>query len=257
MENFVVAAQLYTVRDLLNGKSKEEITGTLSAIKEMGYDAVQISGVGKVTKELAVTYKEVCKMLELEICATHAGLNDYEDDLEWIIEYHRMWGCQYAGIGSMPVELRHSEGVYEFAKRANIVGEKLKEAGIHLVYHNHRFEFEKNGDKNWMEILFESFNPSFVEYELDTHWVQAGGGNPEAWIRKVDGRMGVVHFKDLQIVKDEQHFAEIGKGNLDWKGIVKACRETGVKYAAVEQDSYTDDPLESLRISRKYLKTVM
>ncbi|SHI02634.1 hypothetical protein [Clostridium grantii] len=47
-----------------------------------------------------------------------------------------------------------------------------------------------------MDILFESFDHRYVQFELDTYWVQQGGCTPQDWIPKVDGRMGVVHFKD-------------------------------------------------------------
>lgn len=257
MKDFVVAAQLFTLRDLLKDQPREKVEDTLKQVKEMGYDAVQISGIGKVTKELAKMYMEICKDLELDICATHAGLNDFEEDIDWMIEYHQMWDCKYAGIGAMGPELRNADGVLEFAERANNVGAKLKEAGITLVYHNHKFEYEKKDGKTWMDMLFDAFDPECVEFELDTYWVQAGGANPVSWINKVDGRMSVVHFKDMKILSDEQQFTEIGNGNLEWPEIIDACINTGVKYAAVEQDRFTDDPLASMAMSRKYLTTVM
>ena len=46
-----------------------------------------------------------------------------------------------------------------------------------------------------------------------------------------------------------QIMAEVGEGNLNWKGITEACARTGVKWAAVEQDVCR--PLESLAISRR------
>ncbi len=92
--------------------------------------------------------------------------------------------------------------------------------------------------------------------EIDTYWVQAGGANPVTWIKKVSGNMGVMHLKDFRIVDDEQQFAEIGQGNMEWVEILEAANEVGVIYAAVEQDSFTEDPLESLRVSYDYLKSL-
>jgi sugar phosphate isomerase/epimerase len=69
--------------------------------------------------------------------------------------------------------------------------------------------------------------------------------------------MDVVHFKDMAVqVRDGrvQIMTEVGEGNLNWKGIIKACAETGVKWAAVEQDICQRDPFESLAISRRNLK---
>ncbi|MDA3846352.1 MAG: sugar phosphate isomerase/epimerase [Vallitaleaceae bacterium] len=253
MNKLIVAAQLYTVKDLLKDKSEGEVRNVLKQIKDIGYDAVQISGIGPVTKELALRYQTICEALELEICATHVGLSDLQEDLDWIIEYHNMWKCHYVGIGSMPNGYKTKTGVIEFAKICNELGAKLNKEGIHLVYHNHRFEFEKFGSKTMMDMLFDNFD-NHVEFEIDTYWVQAGGMNPVEWIEKVDGRMGVVHFKDMRIKDDQQEFAEVGSGNLDWHQILEACRKTAVIYAAVEQDAFYEDAIESLKMSRDYIQ---
>lgn len=257
MSKMLIAAQLYTLRDLLKDKSEEEIIHVLAQVKSMGYEAIQVSGVGEVTRELAEVYLKAAKTLELDICATHFNLEYMEENLEWIIELHQMWHCNYAGIGSMPLALRNPEGLDEFVKRCNDLGRELKKAGIYLVYHNHDFEFEKLDGKAWLQILLDGFDSSCVQLEIDTYWVQSGGGNPVTWIDKVRDHMGVVHLKDMRIVKGEQQFAEIGEGNMEWESILEACEKAEVKYAAVEQDSYTDDPLKSLKMSIDYLEKIM
>ena len=100
-----------------------------------------------------------------------------------------------------------------------------------------------------MELLLNETDPKEFEFEIDTYWVQAGGANPVNWIEKVEGRMGVVHLKDMAIVDDRQVFAEVGEGNLDWLEILKACNKIGVKWYAIEQDTCLRDPFESLAIS--------
>lgn len=255
MANLIIAAQLYTVRELLKDKSPEEIRSVLKAIKDMGYEAVQISGVGPITRELAETYQEICKELELDICATHVGLEQLLEDLDQVIACHQLWNCQYVGIGSMPEVYRNEEGALSFISICNEIGDKLSAAGLQLIYHNHRFEFQRYQGKTIMDSLFENFNET-VGFEIDTYWIQAGGMSPEEWIRKVKGRMAVVHFKDMRIHEDQQEFAEVGYGNLNWQEIIKACTDTGVIYGAVEQDSFYKDPLESLKMSREFLKQV-
>lgn len=253
MKNYTLAAQLFTVRELLKDRPAKEVYEVLKQIKDMGYPAVQISGIGPITKELADLYETTCNELNLEICATHVSLDELDQNLEWIIDYHKQWKCKYIGIGSMPDIYRNSEGIKAFAARCNTIGEALHKHGLVLIYHNHKFEFEKHEGKTWMDMLYVLFDPRYVEFEIDTYWVQAGGSNPVEWINKVNNRMSVVHFKDFRIVKDEQQFAEIGAGNLDWTSIIKACDQTCVKYAAVEQDRFTEDPVASLKLSIEYL----
>jgi sugar phosphate isomerase/epimerase len=80
------------------------------------------------------------------------------------------------------------------------------------------------------------------------------GANPVDWIHKVKGRMDVVHLKDMAILKEQQIFAEFGEGNLNWDAIIEACRQTGVKWYVVEQDTCQRNPFESLEMSFRYLQ---
>ena len=52
--------------------------------------------------------------------------------------------------------------------------------------------------------------------ELDTYWIQHGGGDPAAWIRKLKGRADIIHLKDMAMDGRTQLFAEVGEGNLNW-----------------------------------------
>ena len=106
-----------------------------------------------------------------------------------------------------------------------------------------------------MDILFEETDPDTFGFEIDTYWVQCGGADPIQWINKVEGRMQVVHFKDMVVNSEAKSImAEVGEGNLNWKGIIEACEKTGVEWCPVEQDFCQRDPFESLAISFNNLK---
>jgi sugar phosphate isomerase/epimerase len=250
MNELNVAAQLYTLRDYL--KQPEDIAQTLKKVKAVGYNAVQASGIGTVDpKEL----KRMADEAGLRICATHVSFDRLKDDLDTVIEEHKIWDCRYVGLGSMPEELRGSrDGYITFICEADKISRKLLKCGLKFIYHNHSFEFERFGDKTGLDLLLSKTDPEAFGFELDTYWVQAGGANPVEWIRKVKGRMEVVHFKDMAMNGWNQVFAEIGEGNLNWREIIDACRETGVLWYAVEQDVCKRDPFESLQISLNYLK---
>lgn len=250
MQNLRIAAQLYTIRDYI--RTPEDIETSLKKVKDMGYNAVQVSGMGPIGYgEL----KSIVDELELTICATHISFERMEEDIEDVIEQHKTWDCKYVGLGSMPQEFRGSrEGVIEFVERASKVSKILQDNGLKFIYHNHAFEFVKFDGKTIMDILLEETDEDFG-FEIDTYWVQAGGANPVDWIYKVQGRMDVVHFKDMGMNYDnKQKMTEVGEGNLNWPDIIKACRETGVKWCAVEQDICERSPFESLEISFNNLK---
>lgn len=250
MDINTVAAQLYTLREFI--KTPEDIENTLKRVKEIGYNAVQLSGMGPIEPQ---RLKEIADGLGLAICATHNSYERIMEDTENVIKEHKLWGCEYVGLGGLPKENRTSkEGYITFAKKFSQIGKIYKENGLQLIYHNHNFEFEKFDGVTGMEILLKESDPETFGFEIDTYWVQAGGADPVEWIKKVSGRMAVVHLKDMAILDKQQIFAEIGQGNMNWTAILKACEDTQVKWYAVEQDKCLRDPFESLRISFEYLK---
>jgi len=242
-----LAVQLYTLRNFMN--SPESIEQALRKVKAIGYNAVQQSGPIAVSNE---EFKRLADEIGLTICATHGKFDDLQNRMDDVVAKHKLWECRYVGLGSLPPEYRTGKEGYErFAELASGMGRKLREAGLTFIYHNHDWEFARFGDATGMEILYERFDPETVQFELDVHWIQAGGGDPIEWIRKVKGRMGVVHLKDMTLTPErERRFAAVGAGNMNMRGIVEACLETGVEWGAVEQDeSYGRDPFEELEIS--------
>lgn len=198
--------------------------------------------------------KEYADESGLAICATHVSWDRLTNDLDALAAEHKLWNCKNIGLGSLPEIFRTGqEGYREFAKLMSDIAVTLKDQhDLQFVYHNHDFEFERFDGMTGMEILLTESDPA-VGFELDLYWVQAGGGSPAEWIRKVAGRMQVVHLKDMAIVNRKQIFAEIGEGNMNYKEIINVCRETGVEWFVVEQDVCRRDPFESLEISLRYL----
>jgi sugar phosphate isomerase/epimerase len=250
MPDTVIAAQMYTLRNFT--KTPADIARTLGEVRKLGYEAIQISAFG------ACDPTELAKMLAgegLAVCSTHTPWPRFVDEIDQVIEEHRMWGCRHPAIGGMPGEYRSAQGVVKFAKLAEGVGRKLTEAGMDFSYHNHNFEFQKADGKTWLELLYESCDPAYVKAEIDTYWVQAGGGDPAAWIKKCAGRMPILHVKDMVMGPDGVRMAEIGEGNLNWPGILAAAGDAGVEWYCVEQDNcYERDPFESLKISLANLR---
>ncbi|MCD6291487.1 MAG: sugar phosphate isomerase/epimerase [Anaerolineae bacterium] len=249
----VLAAQLYTVRQFT--QTPEGLETTFKKVREIGYRSVQISAIGPIDP---AKVKELLDEAGLTVCITHTGYDRLKNELPAVIEEHRLWGCKNVAIGSMPTKFREmgEQGFLEFAREANEIGRALYDAGLTFSYHNHAFEFQHFGKRVGLDIIFEETDPRYLKAEIDTYWVQYGGGDPAAWIRKMKDRMPVVHLKDMVIQDGKQIMAEVGEGNLNWPAILDACREAGVEWYAVEQDICQRDPFESLAISYNNLKAM-
>ncbi|WP_342566121.1 sugar phosphate isomerase/epimerase [Paenibacillus sp. FSL R7-0345] len=249
-----IAAQMYTLREFT--KTPEGLREAFRKVKEIGYKAVQVSGIGPIDPQLV---KEYADENGLAICATHVPWNRMVNDLETLAAEHKLWNCKYIGLGSLPAEYQTSqEGYRSFVRQATDIARTLKEKhGLQFIYHNHDFEFERFDGVTGMDVLINESDAEVLGFELDLYWVQAGGGSPVNWVRKVEGRMQVVHLKDMAIVERKPTFAEIGEGNMNYPDIIEACRETGVEWYVVEQDVCRRDPFESLAISLNYLKKLV
>ena len=253
MTQHVIGAQLYTVRQYT--KTIEDVRETLKKVAQIGYTAVQVSGFGPVdTKEVA----QAAEDNGLTICCTHVGWDDFLKDADAVIEKHQAWKCTHPAIGGLwQDKYKGIDGIQVFADELAPVAEKLAKAGMDFSYHNHDHEFWKlpNG-KTWLETLYDTIPAAHLKAELDVFWVQAGGADPAAWVRKMAGRQPLLHLKDMVMTEArERHFAPIGEGNMNWPAILDAARDSGVHWMLVEQDDcYGADPFEALATSYKNLR---
>ena len=253
MPGTVLAAQMYTLRDY--ARTPADIAAALKKVRAIGYEAVQISGLGPVDP---AELKTIVDGEGLSICATHTSYERMRDETDAVIDEHRLWNCRYAAIGGMPPSYRErgEDGFRAFAAEASEVARRLVPGGLVFGYHNHSFELERFGRRTGLDILFEESDPEVFQLEIDTYWIQHGGGDPAAWIRRARGRADLVHLKDMAIQGHDQLFAEVGEGNLNWTAIFDACREAGARWYMVEQDRCQRDPFDSLAISLKNLRAM-
>ena len=138
------------------------------------------------------------------------------------------------------------------------MGARLKDEGMVFNYHNHAFEFEDLGGVNGMQVLAAETNPDVVKFNMDVFWLTIGGENPGEFIRANANRGGYFHFKDGRRLADGGlEFLELGAGGVDLKGAVAAALEVGAEWIVAEQDRTALPHLESVTISRKYLRDAL
>ncbi|MFT3785169.1 MAG: sugar phosphate isomerase/epimerase [Tepidisphaeraceae bacterium] len=247
-----LAAQMYTLREFT--KTPADIAKTMQRVRDIGYTAIQRSAFGPVDP------KDFRKMLDdngLACCATHVGLEVMRDNTQQVIDEHKLWGCELTAIGGyFPKAPEFTlEAWQTFIKGFNAVAEKFKGSGLRIGYHNHSHELAKipGTDQTAYAMLVEKLTHD-VWIEVDTYWIQHGGGDPAWWIDRVAGRLPAVHLKDLGMKTDRTQFMmEVGQGNLNWDAILAACKRAGTRWYIVEQDTCYRDPFESLKISYEFL----
>jgi len=256
-----LAAQLYTVREFT--QNAKDLAESLKKIQAIGYPAVQTSAISADIPDADI--KAMADDCGLIICNTHVRPSEaLWNDIDAVIKQHQIWDCKHAAIGSMPKEFREEgeDGFKRFAAEGSKIGEQLAAAGMTFSYHNHSFELVKYGNRTGLDIIYDDSDPRYLQAEIDTYWIQHGGADPAAWIARMKNRMPAVHLKDMAVVpgegaRGEQIMAEIGEGNHNWAAILQACRDIGVEWYVVEQDTCQRDPFESLKISYDNLQTLL
>lgn len=256
----IVGIQLYTLRDYC--KTPEDIHKTLKRVADMGYTAVQMSGIGKIEYSL---FKEYCDEFGLDIVSTHNSFDRITKDTEQLIKDHEILECDYIGIGAPgPGQADTSEHFKEFIDALAEAAEKIHAAGKTFCYHNHHLEFQKFDDGFVaMDYMLEKF-PKHVQFIVDTFWVEYTGTKAADHLRRLAGRIDCIHYKDLiekpkadgEEGEMEKVYAPVGEGVLDWAEINKASEEGGVKWIVVEQDACEGDPFDCIQTSYNNLKAM-
>lgn len=246
-----VAAQLYTVRDFT--KTPADIAATLKKLRAIGYEAVQVSATGPIDE------LELVRILDgegLVCCATHEPAATVLRTPEFVVERLQKLNCRYTAYPfPAGIDMTDAAQVRELARNLDASGAVLRNAGLVLTYHNHAHEFAKIDGTLALEIIYRDASPENLKGEIDTYWVQFGGGDPADWCRRLKGRLPLLHLKDYAIGGESQpEMAEIGAGNLNWKAIIAAAEESGCEWFIVEQDVCPGDPFDSLAKSFDYIQ---
>lgn len=246
MKKSQLAVQLYTLRKYLN--TPGSVDRAFARIRETGYEAVQVSGVG-------APYAAVKKAADangLTICASHPTSADLLNNRAAVIEREKTLGCTQTVFSCADEsQLLDREATIEFAHELEEAALELEKNGITLSYHNHNMEFIRFGSDFALELIYA--NAPHLKVEIDTYWVQMGGCDPAEWVAKYPGRQVLFHLKDFLPLRFTNTMAPVGTGNLNWNKIVPAAEKAGVQWFIVEQDDCSKDPFECLKDSFDYL----
>lgn len=269
-----VGIQVYGLRDYLEN-TPDRFQEIMEKIKAMGYDGVELAGLYGLEPSYV---KEVLTEVGLIPISAHVAFAEMMDNLDQIIADYKVIGVKYLVMPYMTEEYRpvNPEGFHRFIPLLNKVGEKIHDAGMTFLYHNHDFEYVKlpNGAYGYDE-MFASIPHDYLMPELDTCWCDVATGMAPEFIRKYENRIPVVHLKDYikkgevknmyKLIgideEDEEEetgyfgFRPVGFGQMIWEPVLEAAADANAEWVIVEQDEHYEwDALECARRSREYLK---
>jgi sugar phosphate isomerase/epimerase len=135
--------------------------------------------------------------------------------------------------------------------RLQNAGAPVVAAGLKFGWHNHDFEFVALPDGTIPQTALFEGGPDLA-WEMDVAWVVRGGSDPLAWIDAHKTRIIAAHVKDIAPVgqnTDEDGWADVGHGTVNWGAIMPALRAIGVENFVMEHDN----PSDHARFARRAL----
>ncbi len=227
--------QLYSSRNF------PPLGDTLAMLAKAGYSTVE--GYGGLYDH-AATLAAQLKANHLRMPTGHFGLNMLEHEVAHALTFATTLGMERIYCPHiMPDERpKDAAGWRAFGARLDKIGAPYRDAGFGFGWHNHDFEFVALPDGTIPQAAMLEGGPS-LEWEMDVAWVIRGGADPKAWIAKYADRITAAHVKDIAPAgqnADEDGWADVGHGTVDWAGLVKALRGVGCQHLIMEHDNPAD-----------------
>ncbi len=264
--NLPLGIQLYSVRDFL----PKDYLGTLKQLSALGFQEVEAAGF---FNHSAQEVKDAMQQANLHLVSSHYPSQTLFPQTDQIIDYAHQLGLQYI-VCSFPAiknPSRLADTSYQGIRKAfltedwhynaeqfNLIGEKVKAAGMKFAYHNHTIEFRPTDGAVPFEELVRLTDPDKVSFEVDCGWVTVGGGNPEEILTRYGKRIHMLHLKDFKSFGStdtkEAIPTEMGRGMVDNKKIVAAAKAAAIQHVFVEQEGFDVPWVESLKIDADWLR---
>lgn len=267
--------------------SEKAARETLAAIKESGYDGVELNGfmirptsflVRMMTKAAGMPvgrggkldWARLIQEAGLSVISVHEDLGTILREPEKVIEEARSFGTDLVVItGMYRFDYGDPAAVRRLAGDLNEAGRRLSQDGIRLLYHNHNCEFVRlrgnDSEGNAYQVLIRDTDPAFVNFELDTYWPTEAGVNALELMQLLGERVKLWHINDrgtrvkagsimTPILKSDS--MELGYGNMDLGRLMEEAKRIGVEAVILESHrNWVDNsPVRSLQVSAEWLR---
>jgi len=180
----------------------------------------------------------------LRMTTGHIGLAELEGDPHKAIEFAKRLGFEAIFAPYLVPEARPTNQAewVTFANRLVEAGKPVQDAGLVYGWHNHDFELADIGDGLTPLDLIAQASPD-LKLELDIGWVIRAGADPVETIKKYASQINCAHIKDIADAgecEDEDGWADVGHGVVDWVPIHAALQVAGVNRYVIEHDNPND-----------------
>jgi sugar phosphate isomerase/epimerase len=242
-----IGTQLWCVRKQL----ATEIPGTLKALSDIGFDAVELENAfGKSGPE----WRKHLDANKLKACGFHHSLSELQGDkLTATIEFNQAVGNRNLIIRSLPADTYKSADLLKkTADAVNEIAAKVKPHKMRVGYHNHTTDFNRIDGEYWWNRFADQTSKDVI-LQLDT-----GNASEMEGVRVIDlikrnsGRTISMHVKPSSKKNPD---AYLGADELDWPAIMTASETVGgIEWYIIEYEREGVPPMESLKANLESFK---
>ncbi len=251
-----------------------------------GYDGIELNGfmirptsfmVRMMTKMAGMPvgkggkldWKALLDEAGLSVVSVHEDLGTIKREPEKVIAEAKKFETDKIVItGMYRFDYSDKNEVKKLIQDLNESGEKLKKAGIQLLYHNHNCEFRKvTAGKTAYDLMIEETDPAYVGFELDSYWPTEAGVSAIALMKRLGDRMKLYHINDrgtkvsgpsiTPILKSDS--MELGTGNMNLEELTAQALSVPVDAIILESHKNWVDksPVKSLQVSAEFLNKIL
>jgi sugar phosphate isomerase/epimerase len=226
--------QLYSARKF------PPLSDQLATLARLGYRKVE--PFGALFAEADVLKAGLDKT-GLSAPSSHVGIDVFRGDFSSVAPLAKRFGVSIVVIPYLqaPERPKDSAGWSALGREVEGYADKLKKQGLKLAWHNHDFEMVALPDGQVPMDLILAAAPELL-WECDIGWIVRAGADPLPWLQRYKDRVKAVHLKDIApsgLAADEDGWADVGAGTIDWKRLVPALSATGA-VMIVEHDNPSD-----------------
>lgn len=237
--------QVSSLKPLLN--TPEQVDQVFARMAPMGCRWVQLQWI-----DPAVSPEDIAAALNrhgLRSVSVQDFCTSIREALEYYVNLNQRTGSRWLCVSRIPEEYKSPQGLAAFAREMEALNEKISPLGQQVCFHPVTADFQAVPGLDAVEVLLEKL--PWMPLCLDLYHLNRCCGDMPGYIRRHAGRICMVHFKDSR----DGHLVPAGQGDTPWEGVAQACRDAGVEYAFVEQETWDGDPFQCLQEALGWLKT--
>jgi len=234
-----IGLQTWEVRNAIG----KDFDGTLRRLAADGYQTIEMCsppgyqnyGFGPLASIKPSEMRERIHAAGLNCESCHFGFPELKDHLDDRIAFAKELGLKQMIISTFwPLKSTMADWMAA-VDQANKIGEKTRQAGIQLGFHNHDFEFQKIDGQLIYDKLMGEFDPQAVRMQFQVEVVRLGYKAAD-YFEKYPGRFVSIHLSDWSAATPQGKEVPLGQGVVDWQKTFAAAKTGGVENMFLEME---------------------